>query len=197
TVIDSQPAATVLGIDFDKAVAELNIAPGVILLGLYRGCDDRINSNDRHDEQSAARFQRFKSRTAKRTLVIDRMPQSQRCGKQRQPIEMELENIKVTEISAFNQRFVAREHDPELSLHHAVLIFIADSHHQRRLSIQRSNDYGIAEDDTRDRARKAHENEASHHRQQKYSRHDFYGGDHVSVKRLRIHVAVDHGGQRL
>ncbi len=93
------------------------------------------------------------------------MPQSQRRGKNRQPIEMEFENIKVAEISAFDQRFIAREHDPELGLDHAVLIFVANSHHQRRLPIQRRNDQGIAEQNARDGARKAHENEAGHRRE--------------------------------
>ena len=45
-VIDRQSAAAVLGIDFDKAVAELNIAPGVVLLRLNRRCEDGIDSND-------------------------------------------------------------------------------------------------------------------------------------------------------
>jgi hypothetical protein len=35
-----------LGVDFDKAAAELNIAPAVILLRLNRRCDDRIDSDD-------------------------------------------------------------------------------------------------------------------------------------------------------
>jgi hypothetical protein len=57
------------------------------------------------------------------------MAQSQRRRKKRQPVEMELENVKVAEISAFDQRFVAREHDSKFGLDHAVLIFVADSYH--------------------------------------------------------------------
>ena len=196
-IVNGEPSAAVLGIDFDKAVIELNIAPVVVLLRLNRRCDHRIDPNNRYDEQSAAGFERLNSRAEKRTFLIDCMPQSQRRGKERQPIEMKFENIKVAEISAFHQGFIAREHDPELGLHHAVLIFVADSDHQRRLPIQRRNDQGIAEHDSRDRARKAHEDEASHRCEQKYSGHDFDGRDHVSIKRLRIHVAVAHGGQRL
>ena len=45
-VIHGEPAAAMLGINFDEAVAELNIAPGVILLRLNRRCEDRIDSND-------------------------------------------------------------------------------------------------------------------------------------------------------
>ena len=41
-VINGEPAAAMLGVDFDKAVAELNIAPRVILLRLNRRCEDRI-----------------------------------------------------------------------------------------------------------------------------------------------------------
>ena len=196
-VIHGEPAAAVLGIDFDKAVAELNIAPGVILLCLNRRRDDGIDSNDRYDEQRAAGFERFNSRAEKRTLLVDHVPQSQRRGKNRQPIEMEFENVKVAEISAFEQRFIAREHDPELGFHHAVLIFITDSHHQRRLPIQRRNDQGIAERDTRGRARKAHEDQAGHRCEQKNPGHDFNRRDDVGVQRLRIHVAVPDRGQRL
>jgi hypothetical protein len=46
TVIHGEPTAAMLGVDFDKAVAELNIAPRVILLCLNRRCEDRIDSND-------------------------------------------------------------------------------------------------------------------------------------------------------
>jgi hypothetical protein len=45
-VINGEPTAAMLGIDFDKTVAELNIAPRVILLRLNRRCEDRIDSND-------------------------------------------------------------------------------------------------------------------------------------------------------
>src|SRR5437762_13537426 len=99
-VIHGEPTTAMLGVDFDKAVAELNIAPAVILLRLNRRCDDRIDSYDRYDEQRAAGFERFNRRAEKRTLLVDRVPQRQRCGKNRQPIEMEFENIKVAEISA-------------------------------------------------------------------------------------------------
>src|SRR5215472_4165338 len=100
SVIHREPAAAVLSVDFDKAVAELNIAPSVILLRLNRRCDDRIDSHDRYDEQRTAGFERFNSRAEKRTLLVDRVPQSQRRWKNRQPIEMEFENIKVAKISA-------------------------------------------------------------------------------------------------
>ena len=46
TVINGELPTAVLSIDFDKAVAELNIAPRVILLRLNRRCEDRIDSND-------------------------------------------------------------------------------------------------------------------------------------------------------
>ena len=46
TVINGELPTAVLSIDFDKAVAELNIARRVILLRLNRRCEDRIDSND-------------------------------------------------------------------------------------------------------------------------------------------------------
>src|ERR1044071_9230449 len=73
------------------------------------------------------------------------MAQSQGRRKKGQPIEMEFENVEIAEISAFQQRFVAREHDSELGLDHAVLIFVADSYHKRGFSVQGSNDDGITE----------------------------------------------------
>ena len=106
-VIDGEPAATVLGINFDEAVAEFNIAPRVILLCLHRRCDHRIDSNDGYDKQRTAGAERFNSRAEKRARLVDRVPQSQRRGKKRQPIELEFQNVKVAEISAFEQRFIA------------------------------------------------------------------------------------------
>src|SRR5947208_13847247 len=47
-VIHGEPTATMLGINFDEAVAEFDIAPGVILLRLNRRRKDRIDSNDRY-----------------------------------------------------------------------------------------------------------------------------------------------------
>ena len=44
-VINGELSAAMLGVDFDKAVAELNIAPAVILLRLNRRCEDRIDSD--------------------------------------------------------------------------------------------------------------------------------------------------------
>jgi len=196
-VIDCEPAAAVLGVDFDKALAKLNIAPAIILLRLNRRCDHRIDSNNRYDKQRTAGAERFISRAEKRALLVDGVPQSQGRGKNRQPIEMEFEHIKVAEIAAFEQRFIARKHDPELGFHHAVLIFITDADHQRRLPIQRRNDQGIAEHDTGDWTRKAHEDEAGHRCEQKNPSHDFNRRDDVGVQRLRIHVAVADGGQRL
>src|SRR5438552_3769856 len=106
-VVHGEPAAAVLGVDFDEAAAELNITPGVILLRLNRRCDHRIDSNDRYDEQRTAGAESFISRAEKWAFLVDGVPQRQRRGKNRQPIEMELENIKVPEISAFEQRFIA------------------------------------------------------------------------------------------
>lgn len=44
-VIYRKPAAAMLAIDFDKAFAEANIAPGVILLCLHGRCNDRIDAD--------------------------------------------------------------------------------------------------------------------------------------------------------
>src|SRR6266542_5803574 len=106
-VIDRQSAAAMLGVDFDKAMAELNIAPGVILLCLNRRGDHRIDSNDRYQKQRTPGLERFNSGAEKRTLLVNGVPQSQRRGKDRQPIKLKFEDIKVAKISAFKQRFIA------------------------------------------------------------------------------------------
>src|SRR5947208_17066103 len=100
-------------------MAELNVAPTVILLCLNGRCDHRIDSNDRYDEQRTACAERFNSGAEKRTLLIDRVPQRQRRAQNRQPIELKLKNIQVAEMSAFEQPFIARTHDSDFRLHHA------------------------------------------------------------------------------
>jgi len=106
TVIDGESAAAVLCINFDETFAETDIAPAVILLCLHGRCDDGIDSHDRYNKERTAGFERFDRLVEKRTLVVDCVPQSQCRGENRQPIEMQFENIKVTEIPAFYQRFV-------------------------------------------------------------------------------------------
>ena len=110
---------------------------------------------------------------------------------------MQFQIVKVPEISAFRQRFIARKHDSKLSFDHAVLILVANTHHQRGAAIQRRDYHRPAKHDARDGAREADENQSGHHREQKHARHDFEGGDDVTVQSLRIHVAVAHSGQRL
>src|SRR5262249_17612429 len=49
----------------------------------------------------------------------------------------------------------------------------------------------------RHRTREADKNQSGNHREQKYAAHDFEHADHMSVQRLRVHVAVADRGQRL
>ena len=49
-VVYRESALAMVGIDFDKSIAELNIAPGIVLLRLHRCCDHRVDSNYRYDE---------------------------------------------------------------------------------------------------------------------------------------------------
>jgi len=44
-VVYRESAAAVLGVDFDEAFAESNIAPGVVFLRLDSGRDNRIDSD--------------------------------------------------------------------------------------------------------------------------------------------------------
>jgi hypothetical protein len=45
-VIDAQSAIVELVVDFDKAFAKTNLAPGVIFLDLDRGGNDRFHADD-------------------------------------------------------------------------------------------------------------------------------------------------------
>ena len=76
TVVDGEPAAAVLGINFDETFAESNIAPSVILLRLYGGRNDWIDSDHRDNKEDPAGFERLGSCTKQRTRFIDRMSQS-------------------------------------------------------------------------------------------------------------------------
>ena len=55
-VIDGQFAVAVLAVDLDEAVAESEIAPGIVLLCLDGGGDNRIDSDNRYKKQSATGF---------------------------------------------------------------------------------------------------------------------------------------------
>ena len=54
-----------------------------------------------------------------------------------------------------------------------------------------------AKGNARHRAREADKNYSGNNREQKDAAHDFDHADHMSVQRLRIHVAVADGGQSL
>lgn len=45
-VIDAQSAIVEFFVDFDKAFAKTNLAPGVIFLNLDRSGDDRFHADD-------------------------------------------------------------------------------------------------------------------------------------------------------
>src|SRR4029077_1406671 len=105
--------------------------------------------------------------------------------------------VKVPEIAAFNQRFIPHEHDAELGVDDAVLVLIAYAHHERRLSVQRTDHDRPAKGNARHRAREADKNYSSYNREQKDAAHDFDHANHMPIQRLRIHVAVADGGQSL
>src|SRR4030095_530178 len=136
TVIDRQSTTAVLGVDFDEAFVESNIAPGVVLLRLDGGSDNRIDSNDRDKKQDATGFERFRSRPEERTFLIDCMTQSQCRREDGQSIELQFQIVKVPEIAALEQRFVTRKHDSKLGFDQAVMILVANTHHQSGSAIQ-------------------------------------------------------------
>src|SRR4029434_2204008 len=51
--------------------------------------------------------------------------------------------------------------------------------------------------DACNRSRETDENQAGHDGEQKYTDHDFDGGNDVTVNSLRVHVAVANSGQGL
>src|SRR5215472_5002061 len=110
---------------------------------------------------------------------------------------MQLQIVEESEVATLEEWFIPGKLDPELRFDHAVLIFVADAHHQRRLSIQGRNHHRPAKHNPGDWSRKAHKNEAGHHSDQKYARHDFDHADDVAINGLRIHVAVADSRKRL
>ena len=100
TIIDGESTTAVLGVDFDEAFVESNIPPGVVLLRLDSGSNNRIDSDNRHKKQDATGFERFRSRPEERTFFIDCMPQSQCCREDRQSIELQFQVVKVPEVAA-------------------------------------------------------------------------------------------------
>src|SRR5438046_9268317 len=101
-------------------MAELNIAPAIIFLRLNGGRNDWIDSNDGDNKEDPIGFERLESCAEQRTRFVDRMPQRQRRGKNRQPLEMELENTKKTELSAIEQPIIARNNHPDNCIDTAV-----------------------------------------------------------------------------
>src|SRR5206468_5651503 len=76
TVIDGEPTAAMLGINFDEAFAETDIAPAIILLGLDGGRYDWIYPDYGDNKEDPAGFERLGPCAKQRTRFIDRMPQS-------------------------------------------------------------------------------------------------------------------------
>jgi len=75
-IIDRKPATSMISINFDESFAELDVTPGIILLRLDSGSDNRIDSNNRYKKEDAAGLERFRSYAEERTFLIDCMPQS-------------------------------------------------------------------------------------------------------------------------
>src|SRR6201993_4022034 len=125
------------------------------------------------------------------------MTQSERSGKHGQPVELEFEIVKITEVSPFDERLVAMERDPKLGLDQAVVTNIADAHHEGGPAVQRRDDGGFTEHDAGNWSRESKEDEAGHDGEEKNSAHDLDGRDDVAVERLRIPMAVANRGQSL
>jgi len=196
-VVDTKPPRFQFGVDLDEAFAETDVVPGIVLLHLNWSGNHRIDSDYRHKEQNAPGFERFRSRPEERTFFIDCMAQSQCRREDRQSIKMQFQNIKISEVSTFEQWLITRKHDSKLGFDHAVLILVANTHHQRGASIQGRDYDRPAKHDARNRSRETDENQSGHDREQKHAGHDFNCADDVSVERLRVHVAVAHSGERL
>ena len=196
-IVDSEFAVPGLGVDLDEALVELDVPPRIILLGLHGGGNHRVDADDRCDQHGATRFERLGSCAIKRALFVDDVSQSKRGGKFGQPIELKFKVVKVTKVSAFQQRFVAMKHDAKLSLDHAVLAQIGDAQHEGKPAVQWRDNDRFAKQNPRGGSRESNKDEAGHDGEQKHSAHNLDGGDDVAVERLGIHVPVTDGGKRL
>ena len=125
------------------------------------------------------------------------MAQGQRCRENNQPIERELELIKFPEVSVFFDRLVAREHEPELRLDHAVMAQIRDPQHQAGLAVKRPDGKVAAKFDPGRRSGEAHKNEPRDNREPEHSGHDFDRGQGMAIESGGEGIAVAHRRERL
>jgi hypothetical protein len=100
-VIDREFSAAMVGIDLDNAFPETEISPGVILMSLHRGGNNRVDPNYRSNQSHAATLQRLGRSPKKRTTLVNHMPEGKSGGKSGEPIKLQLQVIEVTEITTF------------------------------------------------------------------------------------------------
>ena len=109
TKIDREFPISWFGINFYEAFTESDVAPGVILLRLDRGWNDGVDSNDGGNKCGATLCQRFCSLAVKGALLIDGVAKSERSGKRNEPVKVQFEMVKVSEIVALQNWLIAVE----------------------------------------------------------------------------------------
>ena len=127
TKIDCKPPIRWLGINFNEAFTEPDVAPGVISLRLHRGGNDGVDSNDGGNKCGATFCQRFCSLAVKGALLIDGVAKGKRGGKRNQPVEVQFEMVEVSEIVAFQNWLITGEQNPELGFDHTLRPQVADA----------------------------------------------------------------------
>jgi len=88
-VVDGESSLFQLAVDVDKAFAEADIAPCIILLTLHGGGDNGFDADNRSDKSGVGCFERFPSNAKERTAFVDGVPKGERgngtpnsgCGK--------------------------------------------------------------------------------------------------------------------
>ena len=114
------------------------VAPAVILCA-WTGthAEHRIDPETETAKQRTTGFEAIRSvRAVQRTLFVDQRAEASAAGKMDQLSKCSFrQRVKIPEIASFNQRFIPHKHDAELGVDDAVLVLIADAHHERRLPI--------------------------------------------------------------
>src|SRR5712691_4946243 len=120
-VVDTEPIGSELSVILDEALAKAHVAPGVTLLALHRGGDDRLYANHRSHQPCLTAFQKLRRHPAQRAVLIDRVSQSERRGKRNQSIKVQLERIKTPDNVALLRRFIPVQHEPKLRFDRAMM----------------------------------------------------------------------------
>lgn len=196
-VVNRHAVVVDVGVDFHEAVAEMDVPPGVMMLALHRGGDDRVDADNRGHDAHIALLQILRPLAVKRAPFIDDVPEGQRHGEGNKTVELQGEGIEAPHHFPLPDHLVADEHHAELGLRHRRVPEVGHTEHERGLSVEGADHHPPAEKNAGGGARKADEDQARDHGHAEHSRHDLQRRDNMTVETGGIEMAVTHGCKRL